>query len=121
MSRVSLVFVQRTAACGLLRLEHLWKLVGSNRGMDRGGSLAVLVRQGPNVTGHQLEMMQCPVAGVSHVAGYLDEPGRGSREERYLETIERDRQAGSDRFDVRFFSSPAAEKRETSVVRYQGE
>jgi hypothetical protein len=66
-------------------------------------------------------MVQCPVAGGSHVAGYLDKPCWGSREKRYPETIERERQTFSYRFDVGFFSSPAAEKRETSVFRFQGE
>ena len=88
--------------------------------MHRDGPLVVSVRQSPHVTGRQLEMMPCPVARGSHVPGYLNESGRGSREERYLKTIERDRQTVSDRFDVCFFSSPAAEKCETSVLRFQG-
>ena len=108
-------------ACGLVRLKYFWKLVGSNGRMNRGGPLTVLVCQGSNVTGRRLEIMQRPVAGGSHVPGYLDKPCWGSREERYLETIERDRQAVSDRFDVRFFSGPAVEKRETSAFSFEGE
>ena len=104
-----------------LRLEHIRKLVGSNRRMDCGGTLTVLVCQGPDVTGRRFEMVQCPVAGESHVAGYLDKPCWDSREKRYQETIERDRQAVSYRFDVRFFSGPAAEKREPSFFGFQGE
>src|ERR1700722_16453003 len=89
--------------------------------MDGGGTQAVSVGQGSDVTRCQFEMMQGPIAGHSPLALYLDEPGRGSREQRYLETIERDRQAVTDCFDVCFFSRPAAEKSEASLLGFQRE
>ena len=89
--------------------------------MDGGGSRAVSVGESPDITRRQFKMIQCPVVCGSPFAGYLNQSGRDFREERYLETIERDCQAVADRFDIRLFPRPAAEKRQTSFIRFQGE
>ena len=102
-------------------MKQFRNLVGSHDRVDRREPLAVSVCQRAYVTGGQLQVLQCPGAGIFQIAGYLDEASRDSREECYLKAIERDRQAPSDRLNEGFFSSPATEKTQDSLVRFQGE
>ena len=102
-------------------MEYFWKLAGSDCRMNRGGPGTVSIGKGANVTCSQLEIIQRPIARAPHITRYLDKPGRNPREESYLEMIEGYRQSISNRFDVRFFAGPAAQKGQTPVARSQGE